>query len=135
MSISLKEIIKDTKFSTLSKEVQDNLMTLLERINKIRAKYGKPMIVTSGLRTKEDQIRVYKERGITDIKKIPMGSQHIKGAAIDIFDPKKELQKWCLANEKTIEEVGLWIEDFSATPNWCHFQIYPPRSGKRYFKP
>lgn len=135
MSISLKEIIKDTKFSSLSKEVQDNLMTLLERINKIRAKWGKPMTVTSGLRTKEDQIRVYKDKGITDITKIPMGSQHLKGAAIDISDPKKELQKWCLANEKVLEEVGLWMEDFSATPNWCHFQIVAPKSGKRWFLP
>lgn len=133
MSISLKEIIKETKFSSLSKEVQDNLMTLLERINKIRAKWGKPMTVTSGLRTKEDQIRVYKDKGITDINKIPMGSQHLKGAAIDIFDPKLELTAWLKANPKVLEDTMLWCEE--GNKNWVHFQLYPPKSGKRWFLP
>jgi hypothetical protein len=64
-----------------------------------------------------------------------MGSQHLKGAAIDIYDPKKELQAWCLKNEALFGEIGLWMEDFKATPNWVHFQIYPPKSGKRWFLP
>lgn len=135
MAISLKELIKDTKFDSLSKEIRDNLMNLLERINRVRDKWGKAMVVTSGLRTKADQIRVYKEKGITDEKKIPMGSQHLKGAAVDISDPKKELQKWCTDNEKFLEEIGLWMEDFDATPTWVHFQIFKPASGKRWFKP
>lgn len=140
MSISLKELIKTANFSSLDKEIQGNLMTLLERINKVRSKYGKAMNVTSGLRTKEDHIRIYKEiaarKGVKfDESKVPMGSQHLKGGAVDISDPKRELQKWCLANEKFLEEVGLWCEDFSATPNWVHFQIFPPKSGKRFFKP
>jgi uncharacterized protein YcbK (DUF882 family) len=138
--ITLKEILKDKDYNKLDKEIQDNLTILLEKINKIRALFGKPMTVSSGLRTKEDQIRVYKEKATKagtafDESKVPMGSQHLHGAALDIYDPKKELQKWCLDNENKLEEIGLWMENFTATPNWCHFQIYPPKSGKRFFNP
>lgn len=140
MSISLKELIKDAKYSSLDATIQGNLMTLLERINKIRSSWGKAMTVTSGLRTKEDHIRIYKEIAAKksqkfDESKVPMGSQHLKGAAVDISDPKGELQKWCKENEKTLADVGLWCEHFDYTKGWVHFQIYPPKSGNRFFKP
>lgn len=133
--ISLKELLGDHVFASQSKAVQDNLMLLLERINKIRSAWGKSMTVTSGLRTKEDQIRIYKAKGITDLKKIPFGSQHITGGAVDISDPKQELQAWCVKNEKLLESVGLWCESFDYTKNWVHFQVNPPKSGKRFFVP
>lgn len=135
MSISLKELMGDVDFSKLDKEIQSNLMTLLERINKLRDTYGSPMKVTSGLRTKEDQIRIYKAKGITEVSKIPMGSAHIKGAAVDIYDPKKQLQMFCTQNVALLEHLQLWCEDFGSTPDWVHFQIYAPASGKRFFKP
>lgn len=138
--ITMQELLKDKKLEDQDSEIRNNLMELLAKINIIREKWGKPMTVTSGLRTKEDQIRIYKEKAqkegkAFDENKIPMGSQHMFGAAVDIYDPNKELQKWCLDNEKELEDVGLWMEDFSATPNWSHFQIYPPKSGKRFFNP
>lgn len=135
MSISLKEIIKDTSFSSLPKEIQDNLMTLLERINKIRDKWAHSMTVTSGLRTIKAHLAIYAAKGITDKTKIPMKSLHLAGAAVDIADPDRKLQAWCKANEPFLADVGLWMEDFTATPNWCHFQILPPKSGARWFKP
>lgn len=138
MAISLTELIKSKRWDSLPKETQDNLMILLERINKVRTAYAKTMIVTSGLRTKEDQIRIYKEKGITDLNKIPMGSRHLIGAAVDISDPKQELQSWCLKNEKLLESIGLWCEHFDYTkkPNpWVHFQIFPSKSGHRFFIP
>lgn len=110
-------------------------MTLLERIGRVRSAYGRPMTVTSGLRTMADHLRIYAQKGITDKTKIPMKSLHLKGAAVDISDPKQELQKWCKDNEALLEQVGLWMEAFSATPNWCHFQILPPGSGRRWFNP
>lgn len=135
MSIQLKELLKDYDFSKQSKEVQDNLLTLLERLSKIRSSYGKPMTVTSGLRTKEDQIRIYKAKGITDLSKIPMGSKHLVGAAADILDLRQELQQWCIKNEKMLADVGLWCEKFDYTKTWVHFQCYPPKSGARFFIP
>jgi uncharacterized protein YcbK (DUF882 family) len=140
MAISLRELLKTADFNTQPKEVQDNLMILLERINKVRQAYNKPMVVTSGLRTMEDHLRIYRQiaerKGIPfDQSKVPMGSQHLKGAAVDISDPKQELQKWILNNIQLMERLGLWLEDFSATPTWVHFQCHPPRSGNRFFKP
>lgn len=133
--ISLKEILKGADFNKQPEEVKSNLLELLEKINKVRTAYGKSMIITSGLRTMEDHLRIYKEKGITDTKKIPMASRHLIGAAVDIADSKKELQKWCLENVKLLEEIGLWMEHFDHTPTWTHFQIKSPRSGARFFKP
>lgn len=125
MSISLTELIKATPWNSLPKDTQKNLMILLERINKIRDAWGKPMIVTSGLRTMEQHLAIYRAKGITDQSKIPMKSAHLVGAAVDISDPDHKLQEWCKTNEAILESIGLWMEDFSATPNWCHFQCNP----------
>lgn len=125
--ITLEELLqKKFIFKDLPKETQDNLMTLLERINKIRAAYGKPMSITSCLRTVADQQRINPKA---------MKSNHIIGAAVDISDPKGELDEWCVQNVKLLESIGLWMEHKDDTPNWSHFQIYPPKSGNRFFHP
>lgn len=137
--VSLKELLKGKDFSTLPKEHQDNLMILLEKINKVRTAYNKPMSVTSGYRSKEDHIRIYKELAVKrrvefDETKIPWGSQHLKGAAVDISDPDGKLFEWTKQNEKLMEQIGLWMEvkDDQAR---VHYQIYAPKSGSRFFKP
>lgn len=135
MSISMIEILKKAKLEDQPKDIQDNLNKLLEKVNKLRAAYGKPLTVSSGLRTMEDHLRIYKEKGITDKSKIPMKSKHLSGESVDFADPKQELQKWIKANLKLMEEIGLWFEDFSATKNWVHVQIVPPKSGNRFFLP
>lgn len=116
-------------------EITHNLDHLVKCVNELQKLYGKQFVVTSGLRSKDDQIRIYKAKGITDIKKIPMGSKHLSGQAVDISDPKKELQTWCLKNVEILKDIGLWCEDFGSTPNWVHMQSVPPLSGKRFFKP
>lgn len=131
--VTLQEL--NPKNFKIPEELKDNLNELFEKINKVRKLYNKPMIVTSGYRSLEDHKRIYKEKGITDESKIPMKSKHLYCQAVDISDPNGELQKWCLDNVDKLEEIGLWMEDFSATPNWCHFQIIQPKSGKRFFKP
>lgn len=138
--ITFKELIKDCSIADIPWEHQINLEELLKRINKVRSIWGKPLIITSGYRSLQDHIRIYStiasKKGIPfDKSKVPMKSKHLSGQAIDVFDPKKELQAWCKNNEALLAEVGLWMEDFSATPNWCHFQIVPPASGKRWFLP
>ncbi len=132
-TISIKEILGKVDLKTLSEEHQHNLEDLLERINKIRASYGRSMTVTSGYRSLEDHMRIYAKK--PPGTNIPMKSQHLKGAAVDISDPKKELQAWCLKNEKVLADTKLWCEDFTATPTWVHFQIHPPKSKARFFKP
>ena len=107
-------------------ETAGNLATLHFRINQVRREWGKPMIVTSGLRSQADQTRINPKAS---------KSKHLIGAACDISDPKGELAAWCLANEKRLAEIGLWMEHPSVTKTWMHFQILPPKSGKRFFLP
>lgn len=143
MSITLQEILKRYKFEDLPKEHQDNCVILLERINKIRTAYNKSMFVTSGYRSKEDHIRIYKEIAANksipfDETKVPMGSQHLKCAAVDIADSNGLLMKWTKENIKLLEEVGLFVEDDTIAAR-VHYQIYPFKSyipgGTRFFKP
>jgi uncharacterized protein YcbK (DUF882 family) len=133
--ITLKELLGKYKEEDIPKEHLDNLKDLLNKVNIVRSSYGKPMRPTSGYRSMDDHLRIYKDKGITDQSKIPMKSKHLSGLAVDILDPKQELQQWCLNNEAILVQAGLYMEDFSATTNWVHFQSVPPRSGKRYFIP
>lgn len=129
----MEELLGKTRFEKLPKGIQENLKITLERVNKIRTAWNKPMIVTSGVRTIEDHLRIYKEKGITDLKKIPMQSKHLTGQAVDIYDPKLELTAWLKQEPKRLEEAQLWCED--GNKNWVHFQTEPPKSGKRWFLP
>jgi LAS superfamily LD-carboxypeptidase LdcB len=144
MAISLKELIGNTKFESLPKDIQDNINDLLPKINALQEaciKAGlkhKIWIVTSGLRTKEDHIRIYKQIASKkkikfDEKKIPWGSQHLTGGAIDISDPKLEITEFLKKHPDIIKEVDLYFEDGNA--NWVHAQIKAPKSGKRWFYP
>lgn len=132
--IVLEEL--NPKHASLTDKQYTNLHVLLERINKIRSAWGKPMTVTSGFRTLEDHKRIYKDiarRNGSDVVRVPMGSKHLQGAACDIADPDGSLMNWCKNNIPLLEEVKLWME--VDTKGWCHFQIEPPGSGNRFFKP
>lgn len=122
------------KYEGLENEIQHNLSILFEKVNKVRSLYGKEMIVTSGLRTKQHHLEIYARKGIFP-PKVPMKSNHLFGRAVDFADGDGKLKKWILENIKQIEEIGLYMEDFSATKTWVHFQTNPPKSGKRFFMP
>lgn len=128
--IAMSELLSGKNLEDQSDEIQAALQELLEKINQIRSLWGRSMTVTSGLRTMEDHLRIYREKaekaGVPfDQSKVPMKSKHLFGQAVDISDPNKQLQQWCKANEHLIKDAGLWCEDFSSTPNWVHFQIVP----------
>lgn len=63
------------------------------------------------------------------------GSWHLKCAAADVSDPTLFLAKWVRGEEKFLGHLGLWMEDPDYTPGWVHFQIFPPASMSRFFKP
>ena len=137
--ITLRELLHGTDFKVLNAEQLSNINVLMARINVIREAWGKPMTVTSGFRTKEDHIRVYEELAAKrhqpfDPDKVPMGSAHLSGSAVDIADPDGELLAWCKENEAELEKAQLWCEEKDDQPR-VHFQIYPPKSGKRFFHP
>lgn len=110
----------------LTEEQEANLKRLHAAINKVREAYGKPMIVTSGVRSKADQMRIN--------PRAP-NSNHVRGLAVDIRDRDGKLWEWCMENIEMIEDLGFYLEDKKATPTWIHFQLVPPRSGRRIFKP
>lgn len=111
-------------------EIDQNLDILLEKLNIIREAWGQPMVVTSGLRSAEQQNDLI-ARGMSKA----YNSKHLIGAAADILDMNGELKDWLKSNPEILEEAELWCEAASATPTWCHFQIYPPLSGHRWFLP
>ena len=143
--IHLHELISDEKWLSASLDHKFNLQQLHYKLNFVRALYAKPMIVTSGYRSKEDHFRIYKEindKRLEDGKKeltIPWGSNHLIGSAADIHDPFGSLKKWVLDNLDVVEQMNLYLEKFEATggldSGWLHFAIYPPKSGHRFFNP
>lgn len=119
--------------SDFTPQVCFNAGQLIEKINMLG--YKPAMYFSSCLRSTEAQIRIYKEKGITDLSKIPMGSCHLSGEAVDISDPDGKLAIWLKKNEKKLETLGLYVEDPAYTKGWCHLQKRAPKSGKRFFIP
>lgn len=107
-------------------EISSNLDRLLIAINKVRAAYGLPMIVASGWRP--PSLNASTPGAATH-------SKHMLGLAVDIEDKDGKLMKWVLNNLKLMQELGLYLEDFRWTPNWVHFGLGAPGSGKRIFVP
>lgn len=88
----------------------------------------------------QDHLRIYstlnakrKKQGLAELK-VPMASKHLFGQAADISDPDGSLHEWCGKNEALLVSVGLWCEEKDDQAR-VHFQIVPPKSGKRFFKP
>jgi len=134
--ISIEELLSNQcNFDELAPELQSNLMELHRRINIVRVAWNRPMIVNSGYRSMEHHLDIYKRKGITDLRKIPLKSRHLFCQAVDISDSKRELQKWCKDNESLLVEVGLWCESFVFTKTWVHMQTVAPISGRRWFMP
>jgi uncharacterized protein YcbK (DUF882 family) len=133
--ITLKELLTS---ECSNKEHLENLEDLLLKLNVVRAAYGKPLRITSGYRSLEDHLRIYRQKGIVDQAKIPMRSKHLYGQAADlttIEDDVKHFQEWVLSNIRLFEEQGLYLEGFAYTKTWVHVQIVPPKSGNRFFIP
>ncbi|CAB4200179.1 Peptidase M15A, C-terminal [uncultured Caudovirales phage] len=122
--ITLKEL--NPRNRPLTHDQEANLELLHKAINKVRTAYGKPMVVTSGFRSVEDQQRINPKAS---------ASKHLLGLAVDIADADGKLWAWCVANLSVIEEAGLYLEDGASTKGWVHFQASPPKSGRRIFKP
>ena len=138
--ISMDELLNHKyKLEDQTPEVQANLAILLERVNKIRALWGKPCTVTSGLRTREDHLRIYRDKaekaGVEfDESKVPMKSKHLYGQAVDIYDPDLSMTEWLKEDDsQKLVDAELWAEAGNA--NWVHVQIVPPGSGARWFNP
>lgn len=122
-------------------EQEANLKDLLYKLNTLIADCPLNLSwkVTSGLRSIEDHKRIYVEKAKRDKKdittiRIPMGSMHLKGAAVDIYDGSGELYRWLKKNPEILEKADLYCEDETKEPR-VHFQCLAPRSGNRWYYP
>jgi uncharacterized protein YcbK (DUF882 family) len=139
MAISMGELLSGNKLADQSAEIQANLADLLGKINQVRGAWAKSMTVTSGLRSKEHHIQVYKDLASQrkvpfDLNKVPMGSKHLTGQAVDISDPDGSLFQWTKDNESLLAQIGLWMEE-KDDQHRVHFQSVAPKSGNRWFNP
>src|SRR5271167_1749914 len=114
--ISLQELNQHNYPTT--PEIDEALQTLLASINVIRSAYNIPMIVTSGLRSQEQQQAL-----IAAGKSNAPKSHHLVGEAVDIQDTDGALHAWTLANPAIVELAGLWMENRQG--GWQHFQTKP----------
>lgn len=106
----------------LTKEQAKNQDVLLYKMCVFRFIYGKPMVGTSGVRSMDEHIDIYRRKGV-DLENIPMGSKHLAGAAWDVLDEDGSLMSFCIGNEHILKRIGLWVEQ--GTKGWVHFQALP----------
>lgn len=62
-------------------------------------------------------------------------SNHKEGRGVDRYDPRGEIDAWCMAHQDRLAAHGIWIEHASATPGWSHWQSVAPKSGNRAYYP
>jgi len=119
-----------------------NLLYHYMAMNEVRAEFGKPMICTSGVRSKQEQIWIYnkinkarKKKGLASLG-VPLESSHVIAAGSDWKDPNGELFEFLtVTRPELMEELDLYIEEKKYTPNHTHIQTVPVASGNRVFIP
>jgi uncharacterized protein YcbK (DUF882 family) len=116
---------KHTKES-ISPEHYKNAENLINKINQIGQLLDVSSTLSSGYRTAERQRQIYAEKGKNPI----MNSLHLTGHALDINDPTGRIKRQIQSNKQLLnkaKELGLYFENFNATPNWVHIQDMPPK--------
>lgn len=66
------------------------------------------------------------------------GSAHKRCMAIDIYDPKGDIDHWLNHTpeaREAIKDLDMYFEAMSATVGWSHWSILKPASGNRFFFP
>lgn len=62
-------------------------------------------------------------------------SAHKQGLAVDIYDPKGEIDGWLISHQLGLKPYGLYFEHPATTPRWSHWTVRAPKSGRRFFYP
>lgn len=122
--IKMDEVLMGrVKLEDLPEEIQKNGEDLLIKLNKFRAEYGKPMYVTSGYRSEEDN------------KRAGGGSKsaHLTLQACDFADADGKLFEFIKSDPAILERCELYMEDAQWSPTWIHLQNRT--ASKRIFIP
>lgn len=132
--ITFREMLQGTSISDVPIAHQHNIQDTLDKVNLLLSDWKGLTQTTSGYRTLQDHIRIYNQKGIFDLSKIPTKSNHLTGRAIDLYDPDLTMTKWLKEdNSRRLIELDLYAEE--GNKNWVHIQTVPPKSGKRWFYP
>ena len=110
----------------LDAQKRANAADTVSKVNLLLAAFGEQRTVNSGFRPAAIN-------GATPGAAVK--SKHMTCQACDLADPDGDLDEWALEHPGELELIGLWQEHPSATKGWAHFQIVPPKSGKRVFYP
>ncbi len=109
----------------LTDEMQQNLEGLLIAANLFRAKYGKPLRISSGYRPLANNTTAGGAKR----------SAHLVCMAVDFADQDKAIKEFISKNTNILEECDLYMESPEKTASWCHLQTRKTISGKRIFQP
>lgn len=130
------DLIPQHAYDTATDVIRSNVNILYGRMLQIEKLCNLPIEITSGFRSLEHHIEIYKKKMGKDfsMKKVPLKSLHLTGEAVDIYDKNGKLFLWCYNNVSILENVCLWVENDQGVPR-VHFQSRPPKSGQRFFLP
>lgn len=124
--ISLSEVVGKYPDSDITPLIRVNLSKLLDALNKFRDKYGKPMMVSSGLRTQQAN---------DQLSNSGKNSAHLSGEACDFHDLDRSITNFIMSNPQVLVDCDLYMEEPASTPTWVHLAVRRPASGNRIFKP
>lgn len=119
----LDYLMNRVKVKDLTDEQTRNMNKLIPSVNEFLEAFGEKRAVNSGIRTASGN----KAAGGRP------ASKHLVCAAIDLEDKDGALYRFARANEDILRACGLWCEERMG--GWLHLQIFPPKSGKRFFLP
>ena len=138
--ISLKEYWgKYATSSDITPEIRANAERLLNKVNRLIAEGEKKGVKFAFNAATNSQIGGSGNGGFRP-QDCPIGapqSAHKQGCAVDLFDPRNEIDHW-LNDPHTmalIVELDIYMEAQIATIGWAHISIKAPRSGRRFFNP
>lgn len=123
----------------MTPEIERNALITVECINKLMA-----IARTAGVRFEiHPRTRTVLSSGLrlpsynATVGTAAARSKHMRGQAGDLYDPEGEIDDWLMTEDgqKTLVDVGLWMEHPSATKGWSHVQTVPPGSKRRVFYP
>ena len=125
--------------SDITPAISVNIDRLLNKVNALLAYMQQDKVIVPINPKTRSQISGELNGGFrpSDCKVGSEKSQHKQGNALDLYDPLGLVDAWTTNpnNLKKIQALDLYFEDKSVTAGWCHVQIVPPKSGRRWFLP
>lgn len=113
------------KSNECTSDVRINSADLASRVSNLLAHLGIHAVVSSGFRTTSSNTKAGGAKS----------SAHCTGEAVDLYDPKNEIDDSIMRDPSILDRVDLYLESPQHTPGWCHLSTRRPKSGNRVFIP